>query len=106
EESVLRTPLQGLSPGQLTDCRWAGEHVGVLAWALGLTDRPVEWELTDVSGHLDSLGFMRDEVAAGLRERAALRPVKEREAYYKRVSLVRWATQEERLRQRGTLDAG
>lgn len=100
DERVLSTPLGGLSRGELVDCRWASEDLAVLAWALGLGPQPPEWEPVDASPLLRAVRYMQPD-GEGLREGVTLRASPALRDYYKRLSLVRWASHEARLEGRG-----
>ena len=96
EERILGAPLGGLSSGESIDCRWASEDLAVLAWALRLGERPREWEPVDATPLLRAVRFMQPD-GVTFHEQAALREGAQLRAYFKRLSLVRWASHEARL---------
>lgn len=96
EASIFDAPRRSLSSGQRTDCDWSGEHLAVLAWALQLGERPPEWQTIDGMVPTRAVGFMQPH-AIEVSRSARLRPVDELREFFKRVSLVRWATHEARL---------
>jgi len=103
EEYIFAAPLGGLASGPLSDCQWAGEDVAVLAWALGLGERPTEWETVNATPLTAALRFMQGDGEA-IRQQVCLRPVEELRDYFKRLSVVRWATHEVRLKRGGPAD--
>ncbi len=103
EEHIFAAPLGGLASGPLSDCQWAGEDVAVLAWALGQGKRPPEWEPVNAAPLTAALHFMQDDGEA-IRRQVSLQPVEELRDYFKRLSVVRWATHEARLKRGGSAE--
>lgn len=90
EQDLLNTPYGGLDSSQSREANWSGEGAWVLAWAIGLVERPAECEWADYHALFERLRIMRPEVREVLAH-AAARPAAE----WVRYGVETWALRSE-----------
>jgi len=76
ERELLDAPYGTLDSSQSREAHWSGEAAWVLAWAIGLVERPPECEPTDYRILFERLRIMRPEVRQ-LLAAAEVRPTAE-----------------------------
>lgn len=74
EVRVLTAPPGELADADRLTAAWRTEGAGVLAWVLGLLDRPDPDELSDPSTVFDSIGLPDPHRTATILQNATLRP--------------------------------